>query len=389
MPASTTTASAAVTVSTWASRRCSPATPTSSSRSGAKPWARKRQQALVGDGAVGGPGGDDEDGGGADRRRLAVEQAPAELRSPGRARPRRPWSGRRRRGSAAPAPVPWSSSSPTMRTHCSGVLPGPYTASGMPWRRRPVVVDEGVADVGERQPPQPAHDVVGVDPAGGQFVEQRPQRRFVHRPMLPETSADPARRPIAAGAIGLVAGAIDCTPSTSRPSRRRPGEGRVLRAVRHVHRAGAAHRSPTSPTLELVAFPTVPDVLDAVAGGEVDCGVVPIENSIEGVVNFTQDALAFDYDLLITREIVLDIELCLVGLPGPAPGGRQGRAVDPRRHGAVPPVPARADCRRPRCGPPTARPRRPGSWPRAAARARWPSRPAVAAGPLRPRRPGQ
>lgn len=67
---------------------------------------------------------------------------------------------------------------------------------------------------------------------------------------------------------------------------------------------------------ELVAYPTVPDVLDAVAAGAVDCGVVPIENSIEGVVNFTQDALAFDYDLLITREMVLDIEHCLAGAPG-------------------------------------------------------------------------
>ena len=44
---------------------------------------------------------------------------------------------------------------------------------------------------------------------------------------------------------------------------------------------------------------------------------MPIENSIEGVVNFTQDALAFDYDLLITGEIVLDIEHCLVGAPRP------------------------------------------------------------------------
>lgn len=67
---------------------------------------------------------------------------------------------------------------------------------------------------------------------------------------------------------------------------------------------------------ELVDFATVPDVLDAVAAGQVDCGVVPIENSIEGTVNFTQDALAFDYDLLITREIVLDIEHCLLGAPG-------------------------------------------------------------------------
>jgi len=67
---------------------------------------------------------------------------------------------------------------------------------------------------------------------------------------------------------------------------------------------------------ELVAFRTVPDVLDAVAAGEVELGVVPIENSIEGTVNFTQDALSFDYDLLIQREIVLNIEHCLLALPG-------------------------------------------------------------------------
>ena len=67
---------------------------------------------------------------------------------------------------------------------------------------------------------------------------------------------------------------------------------------------------------ELVAYRTVPDVLDAVAEGVVDVGVVPIENSIEGTVNFTQDALAFDYELLIQREIVLDIEHCLLALPG-------------------------------------------------------------------------
>lgn len=67
-----------------------------------------------------------------------------------------------------------------------------------------------------------------------------------------------------------------------------------------------------------VAFRTVPDVLDAVAAGEIDCGFVPIENSIEGTVNFTQDALAFDYDLLIQREVVLDIEHCLLAAPGTA-----------------------------------------------------------------------
>ena len=67
---------------------------------------------------------------------------------------------------------------------------------------------------------------------------------------------------------------------------------------------------------ELVPFRSVPDVLDAVASGAVDAGFVPIENSIEGTVNFTQDALIFDYDLLIQREVVLDIEHCLLAAAG-------------------------------------------------------------------------
>lgn len=69
---------------------------------------------------------------------------------------------------------------------------------------------------------------------------------------------------------------------------------------------------------QLVPYRSVPDVLDAVASGEVSLGFVPIENSIEGTVNFTQDALVFDYDLLIQREVVLDIEHCLLAAPGTA-----------------------------------------------------------------------
>jgi prephenate dehydratase len=67
-----------------------------------------------------------------------------------------------------------------------------------------------------------------------------------------------------------------------------------------------------------VPFPTVPDVLEAVQNGDVDFGFVPIENSIEGTVNYTQDALVFDHDLLIQREAVLDIELCLLAKAGVA-----------------------------------------------------------------------
>jgi prephenate dehydratase len=69
-----------------------------------------------------------------------------------------------------------------------------------------------------------------------------------------------------------------------------------------------------------IPFRTVPDVLDAVEAGGLEYGFVPIENSIEGMVNFSQDALAFDHNLLIAREVVLDIEHCLLAPAGVALG---------------------------------------------------------------------
>lgn len=73
---------------------------------------------------------------------------------------------------------------------------------------------------------------------------------------------------------------------------------------------------PDLAALERLPLDSVPSVLDAVTASEVDRGFVPIENSIEGTVNFTQDALVFDHDLLILREVVLDIEHCLVAPAG-------------------------------------------------------------------------
>jgi prephenate dehydratase len=67
---------------------------------------------------------------------------------------------------------------------------------------------------------------------------------------------------------------------------------------------------------ELVPYPTIMEVLAAVAAGDIELAFVPIENSIEGTVNLSQDALAFTHDLLIQREVVLDIELCLLAPPG-------------------------------------------------------------------------
>lgn len=60
--------------------------------------------------------------------------------------------------------------------------------------------------------------------------------------------------------------------------------------------------------VELKIFPTIRAVLDAVENGVVDEGVVPFENSIEGVVTTTIDGLIFDDNkLYIKSEIILSI----------------------------------------------------------------------------------
>ncbi len=83
--------------------------------------------------------------------------------------------------------------------------------------------------------------------------------------------------------------------------------------------------------------PTLADVLDAVSSGEVDLGFLPIENSIEGTVSATVDSLVFEVDLLIQREVVLDVHLNLV-----APGGTRIETI--RRVLSFPH--ATAQCRR-------------------------------------------
>jgi len=65
---------------------------------------------------------------------------------------------------------------------------------------------------------------------------------------------------------------------------------------------------------ELIHCDTVEDVFDSVDSGT-EYGVVAIENSLEGSVNTTMDCL-MDYDVTISKEIVLDIHLCLMAAPG-------------------------------------------------------------------------
>ena len=67
---------------------------------------------------------------------------------------------------------------------------------------------------------------------------------------------------------------------------------------------------------ELVPMATIAEVLAAADSGAIDLGFVGIENSIEGTVNVTIDALAFEHDLLIQREVELGIQLSLLAPPG-------------------------------------------------------------------------
>lgn len=66
----------------------------------------------------------------------------------------------------------------------------------------------------------------------------------------------------------------------------------------------------------LIDLPDVPEVLRSVAEGQAERGVVPIENTLEGSVSATLDALAFDVDLLIQGELELPVHLVVATRPG-------------------------------------------------------------------------
>lgn len=69
------------------------------------------------------------------------------------------------------------------------------------------------------------------------------------------------------------------------------------------------------PDLEPVPCTSIEEVFEAVERGRADGGVVPIENSVEGSVPATLDTLAFDSQLEIQGELVLDIHHCLIAAP--------------------------------------------------------------------------
>jgi chorismate mutase / prephenate dehydratase len=75
-----------------------------------------------------------------------------------------------------------------------------------------------------------------------------------------------------------------------------------------THQAALSH---FGKDVELIDSPSIPAVFELVAREHADWGVVPIENSIEGGVSFTLDAL-LDTELSLCGEVIEDIEQCLL-----------------------------------------------------------------------------
>ena len=82
-------------------------------------------------------------------------------------------------------------------------------------------------------------------------------------------------------------------------------------------RATLGEEEPEGRNREYVPYPTMQDTIEAVSSGEVDCAIVPIENSIEGSVSATVDILAHEIDnLQIVREVRHPIRHSLLARPG-------------------------------------------------------------------------
>ena len=99
---------------------------------------------------------------------------------------------------------------------------------------------------------------------------------------------------------------------------RHPGGRAVTGTVAHFGEEGAYAAEAAGrmyPDAELVACHSIPDVVRAVTRGDAVCGVLPIENSLAGVVPETYDVLAHA-PLSIVDESVLPVPHVLVGLAG-------------------------------------------------------------------------
>ena len=96
-------------------------------------------------------------------------------------------------------------------------------------------------------------------------------------------------------------------------------------------------------------LPSVHDAVMAVHERRVERALVPIENSLEGAVNATLDALAFETDdVQITGELVHAIHHCLIAREPVGARAHRRRGLAPAGERPVRHVPAHPARRAPR-----------------------------------------
>ena len=91
----------------------------------------------------------------------------------------------------------------------------------------------------------------------------------------------------------------------------------------------AALRTVASTSDSLLPFANVTATLDAVRSGQVDRALVPIENSVEGVVARTLDELAIGEPLVIYGEVTLPVTFALLVTKGKSAGDIKKIATHP------------------------------------------------------------
>ncbi len=81
-----------------------------------------------------------------------------------------------------------------------------------------------------------------------------------------------------------------------------------------------------------IPFRTIPQIIDAVDQGDIDIGVIPIENAIEGTVHLAIDYLVHQVRLPIVAEIVVPIQQNLLVHPDYTGGLETIEEVHSHRH---------------------------------------------------------
>jgi len=94
---------------------------------------------------------------------------------------------------------------------------------------------------------------------------------------------------------------------------------------------------PAAHGADLLPQPSVGLALEAVRTGDADAAVVPLENSVEGGVAATLDELSTGDPLMITRELLVEVQFSLLARPGTHLGDIARVATHPH---------AAAQCRR-------------------------------------------